>query len=71
MIPYLKAQIDQTFTPEAQRTVVREYLQMRILQSLQNAGAIIPLAFHGTAVSLTIPSCTTMNSMPRYANRRR
>ena len=61
MIPYLKAQIAQAFTPEAQRAVVREYLQMRILQSLQNAGAMIPLAFHGgTALRL-------LYHMPRYS----
>jgi predicted nucleotidyltransferase component of viral defense system len=61
VIPYLKAQIYQTFTPEAQRAVVREYLQMRILQSLQNAGATIPLAFHGgTALRL-------LYHLPRYS----
>lgn len=61
MIPYLKAQIAKLFTPEAQRTVVREYLQMRILQSLQSSGAMIPLAFHGgTALRL-------LYQMPRYS----
>ena len=61
MIPYLKAQIAQTSTSEAQRSVVREYLQMRILQSLQNAGAMIPLAFHGgTALRL-------LYQLPRYS----
>ena len=29
------------------RHVVREYLQARILESLQRAGAMVPLAFHG------------------------
>jgi len=47
MIPYLKTQIAEAFTPETQRAIVREYLQMRILHSLQSAGAMIPLAFHG------------------------
>lgn len=47
MIPYLKAQIMGEFSPEAQRAIVREYLQGRILQSLQSTGAMIPLAFHG------------------------
>lgn len=47
MIPYLKAQIAGEISPEAQRAFVREYLQGRILQSLQAAGAMIPLAFHG------------------------
>lgn len=61
MIPYLKAQIAKAFTPEAQRAVVREYLQMRVLQSLQSAGAMIPLAFHGgTALRL-------LYQMPRYS----
>ncbi|MEZ4861804.1 MAG: nucleotidyl transferase AbiEii/AbiGii toxin family protein [Caldilineaceae bacterium] len=46
MIPYLEAQLAGV-TPEAQRALVREYLQMRILQSLQRAGAMISLAFHG------------------------
>jgi hypothetical protein len=31
----------------AGRQVVREYLQARILQSLQRSGAMVPLAFHG------------------------
>jgi len=53
MIPYLKQQIAEAFTSEAQRAIVREYLQMRTLQSLQRAGAMIPLAFHGgTALRL-------------------
>ena len=61
MIPYLKAQIAGAFTLEAQRALVREYLQMRILQSLQAAGAMIPLAFHGgTALRL-------LYQMPRYS----
>jgi predicted nucleotidyltransferase component of viral defense system len=61
VIPYLKAQIAKAFTPEAQRAIVREYLQMRILQSLQNVGAMIPLAFHGgTALRL-------LYQMPRYS----
>jgi len=29
------------------RNMVREYLQARILESLQRAGAMVPLAFHG------------------------
>jgi predicted nucleotidyltransferase component of viral defense system len=61
MIPYLKAQIAQLITPEAKRALVREYLQMRILQSLQRAGAMIPLAFHGgTALRL-------LYQLPRYS----
>ena len=61
MIPYLKAQIAEAFTPEAQRGIVREYLQMRILHSLQSAGAMIPLAFHGgTALRI-------LYQLPRYS----
>ena len=61
MIPYLKAQIARAFTPESQRSIVREYLQMRILQSLQGSGAMIPLAFHGgTALRF-------LYQMPRYS----
>lgn len=61
MIPYLKAQIAAVLTPEAQRAIVREYLQMRVLQSLQSAGAMIPLALHGgTALRL-------LHRMPRYS----
>lgn len=61
MIPYLKAQIAVAYTPEAQRAGVREYLQMRILQSLQGVGAMIPLAFHGgTALRF-------LYQLPRYS----
>ena len=61
MIPYLKAQIAETLTAETQRGIVREYLQMRILQSMQNAGAMIPLAFHGgTALRI-------LYQLPRYS----
>ena len=60
MIPYLEAQIAEA-TPEVQRSLVREYLQMRILQSLQRAGAMIPLAFHGgTALRF-------LYQIPRYS----
>ncbi|MBX3055575.1 MAG: nucleotidyl transferase AbiEii/AbiGii toxin family protein [Anaerolineae bacterium] len=61
MIPYLKTQITGDLTAEGQRAIVREYLQMRILKSLQNAGAMIPLAFHGgTALRL-------LYQLPRYS----
>jgi predicted nucleotidyltransferase component of viral defense system len=61
MIPYLQSQIAAAAIPETQRGIVREYLQMRILQSLQRAGAMIPLAFHGgTALRL-------LYQMPRYS----
>lgn len=43
------------------RSIVREYLQARILQSLQRAGASIPLAFHGgTALRF-------LYNIPRYS----
>ncbi|MCE7990133.1 MAG: hypothetical protein DYG89_54005 [Caldilinea sp. CFX5] len=61
MIPYLEAQLAGVATPETQRSLVREYLQMRILQSLQRAGAMIPLAFHGgTALRV-------LYHLPRYS----
>jgi len=61
MIPYLKTQIADAITPETQRAIVREYLQMRILYSLQSAGAMIPLAFHGgTALRI-------LYQLPRYS----
>ncbi len=61
MIPYLKEQIEKLVTLETQRSVVREYLQMRILESLQRTGAMIPLAFHGgTALRL-------LYQLPRYS----
>jgi len=43
------------------RNIAREYLQARILSSLQRAGAMVPLAFHGgTALRL-------LYSLPRYS----
>lgn len=61
MIPYLKTQVAEAFTPETQRAIVREYLQMRILHSLQGSGAMIPLAFHGgTALRILF-------QLPRYS----
>lgn len=61
MIPYLEAHIAGLATAEAQRAFVREYLQMRILQSLQRTGAMIPLAFHGgTALRF-------LYHLPRYS----
>lgn len=61
MIPYLKTQIAEAFIPETQKAIVREYLQMRILYSLQSVGAMIPLAFHGgTALRI-------LYQLPRYS----
>lgn len=48
-------------TPTSGRNRVREYLQARLLQSLQRSGAMIPLAFHGgTALRF-------LYGMPRYS----
>jgi hypothetical protein len=44
---YLVELVRQASTPAQGRNVVREYLQARLLASLQRAGAMIPLAFHG------------------------
>ena len=47
----MKAYIEQLLSGVADpingRNLVREYLQARILESLQRAGAMVPLAFHG------------------------
>jgi len=47
MKAYLASLVKQTATPVEGKNLVREYMQARILQSLQRAGAMIPLAFHG------------------------
>lgn len=47
MKEYLADLVKQTNTPLEGRNLVREYLQARILGSLQKSGAMIPLAFHG------------------------
>ena len=47
MKEYLANLVKQTTTPLEGRNLVREYLQARILESLQKSGAMIPLAFHG------------------------
>jgi hypothetical protein len=47
MKEYLADLVKQTNTALEGRNLVREYLQARILESLQKAGAMIPLAFHG------------------------
>ena len=43
----LKDLISDNPEPAQNRNLVREYLQARILESLQRSGAMIPLAFHG------------------------
>lgn len=47
MKEYLSELVHGSPTPAQARNVTREYLQARILGSLQRAGAMIPLAFHG------------------------
>jgi len=47
MKAYLATMAGAAPTPAHGRNVAREYLQARILGTLQRAGAMIPLAFHG------------------------
>ena len=47
MKEYLASLVKRTNTPLEGKNLVREYLQARILESLQRSGAMIPLAFHG------------------------
>lgn len=47
MKEHLTELVRQAPTPAQGRNLAREYLQARILASLQRAGAMIPLAFHG------------------------
>lgn len=47
MKAYLTQHISSAPSALHGRNLVREYLQARILESLQRAGAMIPLAFHG------------------------
>jgi hypothetical protein len=47
MKTYLATLVSGAPSPIAGRNLVREYLQARILASMQRAGAMIPLAFHG------------------------
>ena len=47
MKDYLADLVRQASSPVQGRNLAREYLQARILASLQRSGAMIPLAFHG------------------------
>lgn len=47
MKDYLRELIHEATTPTHARNIAREHLQARILGVLQDAGAMIPLAFHG------------------------
>jgi hypothetical protein len=61
MKEYLATLIQSSSSPVQARNLAREYLQALILQSLQRAGAMNALAFHGgTALRFLF-------SMPRYS----
>ena len=61
MKDYLSQVVRSSPTPAHGWNVMREYLQARILGSLQAAGAMIPLAFHGgTALRF-------LYAIPRYS----
>ena len=61
MKEYLRTLIQSTSSPIQARNLAREYLQALILQSLQRAGAMTALAFHGgTALRF-------LYSLPRYS----
>jgi predicted nucleotidyltransferase component of viral defense system len=61
VIDHLAAMVRNELNPLQARNLVREYLQARILASLQRAGAMIPLAFHGgTALRF-------LYAIPRYS----
>ena len=47
MKEYLLSLLSSNLNPLQARNQAREYLQALILQSLQRAGAMVPLAFHG------------------------
>ena len=61
MKPYLTELVAAQTSLLRSRNATREYLQARILESLQRAGAMIPLAFHGgTALRF-------LYAIPRYS----
>lgn len=61
MKDFLRTLVGRATSPVHGRNVAREYLQARILQSLQRAGAMISLAFQGgTALRF-------LYSIPRYS----
>ncbi len=61
MIDYLVTLVNAAATLAEGRNVTREYLQARILEGLQRAGAFVPLAFHGGA------ALRFLYSIPRYS----
>ena len=61
MKDYLRELVRSAVTPAHGRNILREYLQARLLGSLQRAGAMIPLAFQGgTALRF-------LYAIPRYS----
>ena len=61
MRAYIEHILRNVADPIAGRNRVREYLQARILKSLQRSGAMVPLAFHGgTALRF-------LYAIPRYS----
>ncbi|MFP4346258.1 MAG: nucleotidyl transferase AbiEii/AbiGii toxin family protein [Anaerolineales bacterium] len=61
MKSYLNNLVDGVPSPLQGRNLAREYLQARILGALQQAGAMVPLAFHGgTALRF-------LYALPRYS----
>lgn len=61
MKDFLQQLVDDAPSIAHKTSIVREYLQARLLQSLQNSGAMIPLAFHGgTALRF-------LYAIPRYS----
>lgn len=61
MKAYIAQLLSGVADPINGRNLVREYLQARILESLQRAGAMVPLAFHGgTALRF-------LYAIPRYS----
>ncbi len=61
MKEYLAGLVRQATSQTVGRSLMREYLQARILAELQQAGAMIPLAFHGgTALRF-------LHAIPRYS----
>ena len=61
MKAYIEHILRDETDPVTRRNMVREYLQARILECLQRAGAMVPLAFHGgTALRF-------LYAIPRYS----
>jgi hypothetical protein len=57
---YIEQLLKDVADPITGRNLLREYLQARILENLQRAGAMVPLAFHGgTALRF-------LYAIPRY-----